>query len=80
MALAQDYKKMIADEIYNIPEEYLPSVFQILQSIKEISGKKKKIIFPAERLLKLAGTLDNPGKLNARAYKKKLAFEHLEKR
>ena len=42
MALVKEYKKMIVDEIHTIPEEYLPSVFQILQSIKKISGKKKK--------------------------------------
>ncbi len=80
MALAQEYKKMIVDEIYNIPEEYLPSVFQILQSIKKISGKKKKIDSPTEGLLKLAGTLENPDNLNAKDYKKKLVLEHLEKR
>jgi len=78
MALAHAYKKLIVDEIYNIPEEFLPSVLQILQFIRKISAKKKKKESPTDRLLKLADTMENPDKLNARDYKKKVVLEHLQ--
>lgn len=80
MAVTIDYKTMILKEISNIPEEYFPSIFQILQSIQNISRKKIKKESPTDRLLKLAGALENPGKLSAKEFKQKTVSEHLERK
>ncbi|MCK4762598.1 MAG: hypothetical protein KAW12_10415 [Candidatus Aminicenantes bacterium] len=80
MDAIQNYKTRILDEINNIPEEYFPSIFQILQSIKNISGKKKQGNSPTRRLLKLAGTLENPAGLSAKEYKKQVILEKLDRK
>ena len=74
MEIGKAYKKMVIEEIYNLPEEYLPSIFQTIKSI----GKKKKYKkSSSERLLEMAGILENPDNLNVKSFKKKAVESQL---
>jgi len=80
MNTAMNYREMVLKELTEIPEEFIPFVFEQIRAYNE-SLKSKKINghSPANRLLSLAGALENPGRLNARQYKKKIVDEYLAK-
>ncbi len=69
MEISKEYKEMVIEEIYSMPEEYLPSIFQIIQSLKSIGKKKKYKKSSSERLLEMAGSLENPDNLNVKDFK-----------
>ncbi len=74
-----NYREMVLKELTEIPEKFIPFVFEQIKAYNE-SLKSKKINrpSPAKRLLSLAGTLENPERLNAKQYKKKIVDEYLD--
>ncbi len=78
MNSAINYREMVLKELTEIPEEFIPFLFQQIKAYNEgLKSKKNNGHSPATRLLNLAGTLENPERLNAKQYKKKIVEEYL---
>lgn len=76
-----DIRKEILKEITDIPEEFIPFIFEQIKALKKsLRTKSAKKNSPCRRLLKLAGSLDNPQNLSAKEYKKQVVNEYLSNR
>jgi hypothetical protein len=65
-------KKRVVDELADLPEEFFPLLFEQIRAYKQIIKiRKKSKMSPVKRLLKLAGSLENPEGLSAREFKKR---------
>ncbi len=78
MANAINYREELLKELTDIPEEFMPS---LLDQVKVFKGALKRRMTnkksPTRRLMKLAGSLENPDGLTAREYKEKAVDDFL---
>jgi hypothetical protein len=73
-----NYREELLKEITDIPEEIIPSIFEQIKIIKRNFIKKTiKSASPTRRLLNLSGALENPDRLNARQYKRKVVEDYI---
>lgn len=78
MAHVISSRQKVLKEIADIPDEFMPFVLEQIKVYKETLKKKgNSKESPVKRLLKLAGTLENPDGLNAKQYKQKVVDEYL---
>lgn len=77
---AANYREMVLKELSKVPEEFVPFVFEQIKAYNRgLKRKKTNSQSPVTRLMNLAGALENPGRLTARQYKKKVVDEYLTK-
>jgi hypothetical protein len=76
-----DYRQTILSEIADIPDEFIPFFLEQVRAYKHSLGKiGKRKKSPAQRLLKLAGALENPNGLSINQYKEAVIEEYLANR
>jgi hypothetical protein len=68
-------------EIADIPDEFIPFILKQVKAYKKSLIKKStRKKSPANRLLKLAGILENPKGLSVKQYKETVVDEYLSQR
>jgi hypothetical protein len=76
-----DDRQRVIMEIADIPDEFIPFILKQVRAYKESlikKGNRKKS--PTNRLLKLAGILENPKGLSVKQYKETVVDEYLSQR
>jgi len=88
MADAMNYRELVLQELSDIPEEFIPLVFEQIRVFKRtvaqrmnqnISPASPSPSSPVQRMLNLAGTLENPQGLTAKQYKKAVVDEYFSR-
>ncbi len=78
MANAINYREELLKELTDIPEEFIPSLLDQVKVFKvALKGRMNNKKSPTRRLMKLAGSLENPDGLTAREYKQKAVDDFL---
>jgi hypothetical protein len=76
-----NYREAVLKEIIDIPEEFIPIIFEQIRAIKKTLKKKTgKTVSPTRRLLNLSGALKNPDGLSAKQYKRQVVDEYFANR
>ena len=78
MSRVMDDRQRVLREIAGIPDEFIPFFLKLVNAYKKsVIKKSNRKKSPTNRLLKLAGTLENPGGLSAKQYKEAVVDEYL---
>lgn len=76
-----DDRQRVLMEIADIPDEFIPFILKQVKAYKKSLIKKStRKKSPANRLLKLAGILENPKGLSLKQYKETVVEEYLSQR
>jgi hypothetical protein len=76
-----DDRQRVLMEIADIPDEFIPFILKQVKAYKKSLIKKStRKKSPANRLLKLAGILENPKGLSVKQYKETVVDEYLSQR
>jgi len=76
-----DDRQRVLMEIADIPDEFIPFILKQVKAYKKSFIKKStRKKSPANRLLKLAGILENPKGLSAKQYTEAVVEEYLSQR
>lgn len=76
-----DDRQRVLMEIADIPDEFIPFILkQVIAYKKFLIKKSNRKKSPTNRLLKLAGILENPIGLSVKQYKETVVDEYLSQR
>jgi len=76
-----DDRQRVLREIAEIPDEFIPFILKQVKAYKKSLLKKSNCKkSPTNRLLKLAGKLENPKGLSVKHYKETVVEEYLSQR